>query len=172
MPYCTKCGEKVADDVIFCVKCGQKVGAANANQPENPAVQSTTAGNNKKIVKFLIAMVIIFVLFLILLPGYLFEKRRSEFLLHRGHAMLVKSLCTTVYTAREAYRADHPDAQNITLEQLRRIDGYLGDVDFKDVVVTFDSMDGTITCSGPDSWGVSPARVDSDGRVNQDEPGL
>jgi formylglycine-generating enzyme len=45
MPYCSKCGQKIADDVTFCGNCGQKVGAANANQTENPEMQSATAGD-------------------------------------------------------------------------------------------------------------------------------
>jgi hypothetical protein len=45
MPFCTNCGEQLADDAAFCKKCGQKVGAVNANPPESPARNSESPVN-------------------------------------------------------------------------------------------------------------------------------
>ncbi len=43
MSYCTKCGEKIADDANFCAKCGTKTLKGKAAKVVYPADQLTDA---------------------------------------------------------------------------------------------------------------------------------
>jgi hypothetical protein len=66
--------------------------------------------------------------------------------------------CKNAYTASVAYTVDHPNAKNITLSNLIE-SGYAPS---EGVTTTLDNLSyegGTITCSGPDAWGVSAATV-------------
>lgn len=90
---------------------------------------------------------------------------RPEFILldkNEEYAKLLNNDCKNAYTASVYYTSDHPNAKNLTLSNLLD-SGYVPSKGVTTILNNFSNKGGTITCSGPDEWQVSPAVINANG---------
>ena len=71
--YCKKCGEEIAEDVVFCSKCGQKQveespkTAKEVSENNDITTKEAVSGGSLGVIQFIVAIVLIVVGFSALL---------------------------------------------------------------------------------------------------------
>jgi len=76
----------------------------------------------------------------------------------RGHVSTLNTDCKNAYTASVAHTVDNPYDTHITLEEVKNA-GYDQTAGVKTELDNVNGSSGTIICSGPDDWGVTPAII-------------
>jgi len=103
------------------------------------------------VIVLFIVLLITMILAAIAIPQFIqYEKR--------GHVSTLNTDCKNAYTASVAHTVDNPYDTHITLEEVKNA-GYDQTAGVKTELDNVNGSSGTIICSGPDDWGVTPAII-------------
>ena len=108
-------------------------------------------GKGFTLIELMIVIAIIGILAAIAIPQFIQYRKK-------GYSSALNSDCSNAYTASVAYTVDNPAAINIALTSLVSA-GYSQTVGVTTTTNGLSITAGTITCSGPDMWGVTAAIV-------------
>ena len=104
------------------------------------------------LIELMIVIAIIGILAAIAIPQFIQYRKR-------GYVSTLNTDCKNAYTASVAYTVDNPSVAAITNDMLV-IGGYSQTADVTTTPsANYDGQNGTISCTGPTTWGVSGATI-------------
>ncbi len=113
----------------------------------------------KKIILAIISVIALLVLIIVLLNTTFKDKKIYVSTNDKeNYAATVNTDCKNAYTASVAFTVDHPEAREITLDNIKN-SGYIQTAGVTTKVYNLDGTSGTITCSGQTDWGVGAAVI-------------
>jgi len=125
-------------------------------------VEYARAGGVNAVALWIIGIFLLLFFFLlaaIAIPQFIQYKKR-------GYVSTLNTDCKNAYTASVAHWVDNPDDTYITLEELESA-GLSKTAGVTVETYNLNGTSGSITCSGPDAWGVTPAVINiNEGMMN------